>query len=51
MIVDVTDVNEPPVFLSTHFAAAVSEGVGVGTVLFSGLLAVDLDQVQKGLFV
>ena len=46
IVVQINDVNEPPEFLSSHFTAVVSEGVGVGELLFSGIAAFDLDQVN-----
>ena len=46
IVVQISDINEPPEFLSSHFTAVVSEGVGVGEELFSGIVAVDRDQVS-----
>ncbi len=46
MIIDVLDVNEPPVFVSSHYITSVSEGATVGEILFTGLLAVDNDEVK-----
>ena len=48
MIVDVTDVNEPPVFISSHYITSISEGATIGQVLFTGILAVDNDEVYLG---
>ena len=45
VVVHVDDVNEPPSFLSSHYSTSISEGVGMGTVLFTGLAAVDPDEV------
>jgi hypothetical protein len=45
VVVDVTDVNEPPVFVSSHYVTSVSEGMTMGSQLFSGVLAVDNDEV------
>ena len=42
----INDVNEPPEFLSSHYTTVVSEGAGVGELLFSGIVAFDLDQVS-----
>ena len=46
IVVLINDVNEPPEFLSSHFTAVVSEGVGEGELLFSGITAYDVDEVS-----
>ena len=46
-VISVLDVNEPPEFLSSHFSLEISEGAGVGDTLFSGLRAVDNDEVTR----
>ena len=45
VVVEIENVNEPPRFLSSHYGATVSEGAGPGEVVFSGLEAVDPDEV------
>lgn len=45
VIVDVADVNEPPIFVSSHYFTSVSEGMTIGNQLFSGILAIDNDEV------
>ena len=45
VIVDVTDVNEPPIFVSSHYITSVSEGMTIGNQLFAGILAIDIDEV------
>ena len=44
MIVNVLDVNEPPVFVSSHYITSIPEGTSAGSQLFSGILAVDSDE-------
>ena len=46
MILDVADVNEPPMFISSHYVTSVSEGATIGETLFTGILAVDNDEVR-----
>ena len=46
VVVYVTDVNEPPEFLNSHYTTVVSEGAGVGEPLFNGIIAFDLDEVS-----
>ena len=46
VIVHINDINEPPEFLSSHYTTVVSEGVGVGEMLFNGIVAFDLDEVS-----
>ena len=46
IVVLINDINEPPEFLSSHFTAVVSEGVGEGELLFSGITAYDVDEVS-----
>ena len=46
VIVEVADVNEPPVFVSSHYITSVSEGMTTGDELFTGILAVDNDDVK-----
>ena len=46
VIVHVNDVNEPPEFLSSHYTTVISEGAEVGELLFSGIIAFDLDEVS-----
>ena len=50
VVVHINDINEPPEFLSSHYTAVVSEGVGVGELLFNGIAAFDLDEVSTVLF-
>lgn len=45
MIVDVMDANERPVFVSSHYVTSIPEGATVGDVLFTGIVAVDYDEV------
>lgn len=45
VLVDVTDVNEPPIFVSSHYITSVSEGMAVGSEIFSGIVAIDNDEV------
>lgn len=45
VIVEVLDVNEPPVFVSSHYVTSVSEGMTIGEQLFSGIRAIDKDEV------
>lgn len=45
VIVGVTDVNEPPIFVSSHYITSISEGMTIGDELFSGILAIDNDEV------
>ena len=45
VIVDVADVNEPPIFVSSHYITSVSEGMTIGNQLFAGILAIDNDEV------
>ena len=47
MVVYINDINEPPEFLSSHYTTVVSEGAGVGELLFNGIIAFDLDQVSR----
>ena len=47
VIVQINDVNELPEFLSSHYTTVVSEGVGMGELLFSGIVAFDLDAVSS----
>ena len=49
VIVQVDDVNESPSFLSNHYTAVVSEGVDEGEPLFSGIVAIDLDEVNSAI--
>ena len=46
VVVHVEDVNEPPIFLRSHYSVTVSEGVGPGEVLYSGVEAFDGDEVK-----
>ncbi len=41
------DVNEPPIFLSSHYVTSVSEGMTIGNVLFNGIVAIDNDEVKN----
>ena len=45
----VTDVNEPPIFVSSHYIASVEETAGAGEQVLSGILAVDGDSVSSSL--
>ena len=47
VVVQINDTNEPPEFLSSHYAAAVSEEVTVGELFFSGIVAYDVDAVSE----
>lgn len=47
----INDVNEPPEFLSSHYTAMVSEGVMLGELFFSGIVAFDVDEVSKFIMV
>ena len=46
VVVHINDVNEPPEFLNSHYTTMVSEGAGMGELLFSGIIAFDLDEVS-----
>ena len=46
VVLTINDVNEPPEFLNSYYTAVISEGASVGTTLFSGLVAVDNDEVS-----
>jgi hypothetical protein len=46
VVVNIDDVNEPPEFLSSHYTTVVSEGAEVGELLFSGIVAFDVDEVS-----
>ena len=46
VVVHINDVNEPPEFLNSHYTTMVSEGAGMGELLFSGIVAFDLDEVS-----
>ena len=46
VVVHINDVNEPPEFLNSHYTTVVSEGAGMGELLFSGIVAFDLDEVS-----
>lgn len=45
VVVQINDVNEPPEFLNSHYTTVVSEGATEGDLLFSGIIAYDLDEV------
>ena len=51
VVVQINDVNEPPEFLSSHYTAMVSEGVMLGELFFSGIVAFDVDEVSKFIMV
>lgn len=44
-MVHVTDVNEPPQFLRSHYGVTVSEGAESGDLLYSDINALDRDEV------
>lgn len=46
VVVHINDVNEPPEFLNSHYTTVVSEGAGMGELLFSGIVAFDRDEVS-----
>lgn len=45
VIMNVQDVNEPPVFVSSHYVTSIPEGIPVGSQVSVGILAVDSDEV------
>ena len=45
-MVHVSDVNEPPEFLRSHYSVAISEGAGPGDVLYSDVEALDQDEAN-----
>ena len=44
-MVDIDDVNEAPVFLSSHYFTVVPEDAEIESVLFAGIVARDVDEV------
>jgi len=46
-VLTVTDVNEPPTFVSSHYVASVEENAAIGDQVLSGILAVDGDSVSN----
>ena len=49
VVVNVMDVNEPPVFVSSHYSTSITEGTTIGSQLFAGILAIDNDEVMSTL--
>ena len=46
VVLHVSDVNEPPQFLRSHYTVSVTEGVGPGDILSVDIEALDRDEVS-----
>ena len=46
VVLHVSDINEPPQFLRSHYSAVISEGAGPGDLLYSGVEGLDRDEVN-----
>ena len=49
MVVNVQDVNEPPLFLNSHYIAWVSEHANVGEPVHAFISAVDYDEASHNI--